>query len=585
MGTDIETPEATPEAIDAYLGEPLRGCLVELVHECLKQKPENVSEETYFAETLEPLCRRLVGDCLKSRNEDAVAFVQKWVKEQEQQEQDQKDAACDLGVPSPLSCMLAWCDKRELEEADERERWKLQAELEVLRRKHRALEEGLGRTVLGKRILEAVEEGDQLELDAALAAAGLDGGTAHETRGTPATSSTAPANHRETALVLAGSTEAANDALAQSPSTAEAEAAESMGAVLRALRDRGVKSASAAFAHFGPGDDGRIDAQHLLTEISHLGVLSPSKATRLVQALDRLGTGRICYRDFRAKIVGFLATSHDFHSSLSDDEFAAIMTRINVRLQMQNLLVSEAFKEWDSNGSGILECSEFMAGLRSLRLGLSGKEVAQVFNALSVVGSPPATTNTGAGNEHEPGRESPTGANNAHSGFVSLAALESAVVSGAKQNRLRDSALASFARLRESLELGAVDASLRRYAEQPECHYMFYSGFTAMANDADPSISSAEIGRLWCVLEKQDDIEEPAVDVAELVRWMFPVDLTLFSQTSPAGFLQTGGITRQSTLRDLLPKPHTPNLKLEAKAPTGILSSKRWTSTSLVVNH
>jgi len=165
--------------------------------------------------------------------------------------------------------------------------------------------------------------------------------------------------------------------------------------------------------------------------------------------------------------------------------------------KQQGLTVAEGFREWDVNGSGTLECSEFMAGLRSLHLGLSGKEVAQVFNAMT-----DADVNNG--------------------GMVSLQVFEAAMLRGTKQNRLKDWAFMSFARLREKMELSAVEKSLKHYAEQPQCQYMHYSGFTALASDTEPSFTSVEIGKLWCVLDKEDSIEEPAVGIEELIRWMAP---------------------------------------------------------------
>merc|ERR1712032_25584 len=96
------------------------------------------------------------------------------------------------------------------------------------------------------------------------------------------------------------------------------------------------------------------------------------------------------------------------------------------------------------------------------------------------------------------------------------------MLKSSKQNRVKDWAVASFAALRENLELGAVEKTLRHYAEQPECQYMHYSGFTALASDMQPSLSSVEIGKLWCVLDKVDGMEEPAVGIGELVRWMAP---------------------------------------------------------------
>merc|ERR1719375_2371822 len=114
------------------------------------------------------------------------------------------------------------------------------------------LNEGLGSTAVGQRMLAALAAGDRAAFNASVAAAGLLGN---------ATDTLASSSHSGLS----------QEALETSPSAAEAEAAETMGEVLRALRLRGVMSASAAFQHFQPGEDGCISAAYLLDEISRFG--------------------------------------------------------------------------------------------------------------------------------------------------------------------------------------------------------------------------------------------------------------------------------------------------------------------------
>merc|ERR1719424_554291 len=340
----------------------------------------------------------------------------------------------------------------------------LQAQVASLQMQLSMLRDGLGRTAAGQHMLAAAANGDQGAFEHALAV--------HFA----SCNSPGPGTRMQGAVDALAGSGSSNLGMGPnaSPSAMEAEAAETMGEVLRGLRLQGVMSASSAFQHFQPGEDGCIAAAQLFNEINSFGNIPPDRTSRLVGNLDRRGTGRIEYRDFRSKISGFLATSRDFHSALSADELVAIMTRIQGKLQQQGLTVSEAFREWDVNVTGTLESSEFMVGLRSLHLGLSGKEVAQVFNAMrdGGMGSNPSSPSAPA--------DAVQGA-----GAVSLQAFEASMHRATKQNRLKDWALASFARLRETLEAGAVERFLRHYSEQPNGMHMHHSGFTALMSDTN----------------------------------------------------------------------------------------------------
>lgn len=467
-------PEATPEDVQKMVGEPLRECLIEMVDECLRHKGEGIDHENYFASVLDPLFRILASDCMEKSTEDPVEFVQEWVELKLK-----APLGTSTGLPTellaPLPCLKAWCDKQlRFKQRHRPAMDALQAEVAVLRRQLQMLQRGLGVTLDGQAILAAVAAEDQPAFDAAVTSSGL----------------LRPAQ-------AVDAYEMAGVAPEGSPSAMEAESSETMGEVLRELRLRGMMSASAAFQHFQPGDDGFILAARFSEEINRFENISPRRCHNLVRCLDRQVHGRIHYQDFRSKISSFLATSRDFHPSLSADELHAIMTRIRMKLQQQGLTVSEAFREWDAGGNanGILECAEFMSGLCSLNLGVSSKEAAQVFNAMT--------------DKANPGR-------------VSLQVFETSLQGGMNQNRLKDWALTSFRKLREKVELGAAEKCLRRYAEEPHCQHLHYSGFTALTNATEPSYTSTEIGKLWCVLHKVDGVEEPTVSVDELLTWMDP---------------------------------------------------------------
>eukprot|EP00913_Durusdinium_trenchii_P024647 g23137.t1 len=113
----------------------------------------------------------------------------------------------------------------------------------------------------------------------------------------------------------------------------------------------------------------------------------------------------------------------------------------------------------EADGKNSLPGPQFMQSLRSLRLGLSNKEVAQIFNSLS------AESFRTAGTLHLP--------NPVQKGQVSMVLFE--------------------ALLEKS-----------HHCEPPLRLYLAFTGFAALLTEIEPSITSAEIGRLWCVLEKED---------------------------------------------------------------------------------
>jgi len=206
-------------------------------------------------------------------------------------------------------------------------------------------------------------------------------------------------------------------------SAALEEAARSMGAVLGKLRKQGAASASAAFDFFKPSKNKTVEASHMLEEIQRLQALPEDKASRLVEYLDPSHNGQIPYKRFRTVVYRFLTTSHNFHSCLSDEVFNVIMNRIQAHLQGQNLSITQGFQQCDTDGTGKVDGNKFMAALRSLHLGLSEKEVVQLFVTLQSTEAPPSAGQAG-------GRQV------VQNGKVVLSAFE-AVVAHASRNHQR----------------------------------------------------------------------------------------------------------------------------------------------------
>eukprot|EP00439_Symbiodinium_sp_Y106_P081349 s740_g20.t1 len=209
--------------------------------------------------------------------------------------------------------------------------------------------------------------------------------------------------------------------------------------------------------------DWTVSTQRMQVEISHLQVLQEDEIHQLVQYLDHEGSGRVSYQSFRTMVVRFLATSRDFHYALSPEEFNAIMFRIESRLASNGTSIGQALAELDSSNSGALSDTEFMQSLRLLRLGLSNKEVAQVFNSLS------ASSFKAAGTSELP--------NPLMRGQVSIDLFASLVAKSSKDSRLKEWATSTFNKIREvpppSLQHSATSCSsswlrfLRHYADPP----------------------------------------------------------------------------------------------------------------------
>lgn len=454
MAAPMET--LPTQAENEIFFQDLRGLLVEMAHQSLEGKPSEMTEDEYL-EHLEPILNTLASDCMVKQPENLKSFVQQWV---EDKHNDQK--ALERVSPFGRLAMQSWKPKASMEESPE---------LQGLRQEHGFLQEVLQSSERGRKVFHAVQQRDRTGLLSLLEPA------------------------QESSVVP----------LQAQPVQRGFSALHYLGKVLRSLRHEGITSASAAFTYFSPDQDWTIPVPRMKLQLRRMQVLNGGEINQLLQYLDTSGIGRISYRPFRTAVAEFLAISRDFHSALSPEEFNAILCRIQARLQRTGMTFSEAMRE--AEGKNSLPGSQFMQSLRNLRLGLSNKEVAQIFNSLS------ANSFRVAGTTHLP--------NPVQNGQVSVVLFEALLEKSALENKLQDWAMAAFPRLREILgDEEAVQSALRNHAEPPLRQYLPFTGFAALLTDADPGITSAEIARLWCVLEKDDFSDEPLVRFEEFLQWI-----------------------------------------------------------------
>jgi len=447
------------EQTDTFF-QDLRGLLKEMVHQSLQQKPPEIPEDEYF-EHLEPILNTLASECVVQQPKNLKSFAQQWV-----QEKHDDHKAMEGVSPFGRIAMQSW--KQE------------SPEIESLRQ-HGFLKEVLQSSEHGRKVFHAMEQRDRNGLLSLLEPVQV---------------------VQEAQKVQEFEVQKSSIQMQRGPGFS---ALHYLGKVLRNLRHEGITSASAAFMYFNPDQDWTVPVSRMKLQLRRMQVLNGDQINELLNYLDDAGIGTISYRPFRTAVAEFLAISRDFHSALSPEEFTAILCRIQDRLQRTGMTFTEAVRE--AEGKNSLAGAQFMQSLRNLRLGLSNKEVAQIFNSLS------ANSFRIAGTTHLP--------NPVQNGQVSVVLFEALLDKSTMDNRLQDWAMAAFPRLREILGTEqAVQTALRQHAEPPLRQYLPFTGFAALVTDADPSIMSAEISKLWCVLEKDDFSDEPLVRFEEFLHWI-----------------------------------------------------------------
>lgn len=157
-----------------------------------------------------------------------------------------------------------------------------------------------------------------------------------------------------------------------------------MGSVLRALSKRSISNASDAFRFFAGGADVKeVPTDAFQRKLRGLEALTPEEGYFLIQSLDPEMLGVVRFRSFRIIMANFLSQSAEIHQTLPDDQYNALLIRIQRQLADKGLDVEDVFRDYQRDQDGCIGCREFVAGLRGAQIGLAEKELVQLFDALT----------------------------------------------------------------------------------------------------------------------------------------------------------------------------------------------------------
>lgn len=355
--------------------------------------------------------------------------------------------------------------------------------------------------------------------------------------------------------------------------------AELMGSVLFSLSKMNISNASDAFRYFAGGTDTReVPVQAFLQKLAVLGALSPDECEQLVAHLDGERHGTIKFRPFRSAMANFLSQSNEIHRILPDDQYNALLVRIQIQITDRGFTLEDVFKECELDENGYLGCRGFVTGLKSLQIGLAEKELVQLFDALVhriVKGrtccranpkaqqgrqsgpagallplgvSPVASPRPSESVDASPNGRSRSVGYSSGAQRLSIADFARALTKQtAAQSKLRDWAAHNFA----SLSQVSMQVLAQKHAEPPDYQRLEFVGFKALMNELNPDMKSDEVSRLWLLMSKDDESKEPAVRVEEFSQVLqMPrpgetVDASQSGYLTPASAMNTGGSVRR----------------------------------------
>jgi Ca2+-binding EF-hand superfamily protein len=465
------------ECSRAYFDRTLRSCLVELVTACLHHHPGadeagEILQENYAAEVLDPFFQRLAKDCIEKQPADPLSFMQAWATKQS-----------NVAAQPLVDFVHTWCGTRVDEwKARERRLAELESKYASPTVENAASTDAERIQILEQKLSESAKREEALCADVEKLNAEIRN-LKSENVALLKNKSNALAQSAAELTPASGPNEAAS---ASKESVVQKEGSVCVGVVLRMLMSQGVTSASSAFAYFEPEPDATVTREQLTLKTIELKCLEASEIETLCEYLDPTGSGSIAFRDFKAALQRYLVMSGDVHSSLTEEEFNAVIVRIKEKLKIRGLSIAQLFKEYDSDNSGTLQRNEFIEGFSTMQLGLSTKEIAQLFYAMDASGD----------------------------GMLSLKELEDAISQGSVDHLL-EWAKATFQEIGETLLQGAAKEACTNHAMQPEMTAITYDGFVKLIQSYDDSLSLADICRLWCVVDKLGDSSGNA-DVEEL---------------------------------------------------------------------
>lgn len=233
-------------------------------------------------------------------------------------------------------------------------------------------------------------------------------------------------------------------------------------------------SASQAWRYFEPSEENTVDRHNFYTKVTVLDILTQGEVAGLLEFVDYGGSGSIDYDEWKAALMMALAASGELHALPTEEEFNAVMYRIDAKLKAKGISAKEAFEMCDLDKSKGLTHEEFTQGMIKLQVGLSVKEITQMFFAMDAD----------------------------QGGTMDLEEFEDAIFDGAESDTMRDVAVPIFKKVGESLIQKACVEECQELATPAGSDQLSFDGFVQLIRLGHPEMTLSAIMRLWCIVDK-----------------------------------------------------------------------------------
>jgi Ca2+-binding EF-hand superfamily protein len=233
-------------------------------------------------------------------------------------------------------------------------------------------------------------------------------------------------------------------------------------------------SASQAWAFFGPDKENQVDRDTFYTKVKSLDILTQEETSGLLEYVDYGGSGSIDYDEWKAGLMMALASSGELHALPTEEEFNAVMYRIDAKLKSKGITPKKAFEMCDLDKSKGLTHEEFMQGMLKLQVGLSQKEITQMFFAMDAD----------------------------QGGTMDLEEFEDAILDGAEADTMRAVALPIFKQIGQALIQKACVEECQELATPVGSDNLSFDGFVQLVRFGLPDMSLSSVMRLWCIVDK-----------------------------------------------------------------------------------
>jgi len=159
--------------------------------------------------------------------------------------------------------------------------------------------------------------------------------------------------------------------------------------VLQRLMDDpkyGCSTSTEAWTFFEPEVDSgvsQVNCNRFRDKIHGLNILTDNEVLGLIEYIDS-GSGFVDYDEWKAGVIMALAASGELHALPTEEEFNAVMFRIQAKMTSKGMKsVKAGLESCGFDTSKSFPYDEFMKGMLQLKVGLSQKEVTQIFFSMN----------------------------------------------------------------------------------------------------------------------------------------------------------------------------------------------------------